>query len=80
MTAETVSIPTPHGDVTLPLAQARTMVACVRRLRATVGTATWHRNDCGCCVTVHEDAEHVTAGYLIGPDGGVDWLDEADDA
>jgi hypothetical protein len=34
----------------------------------------WHFNECGCCVSVHE-GEHAHAGYVIGSDGGCDWVE-----
>jgi len=39
-----------------------------------------HLNRCGCCVSVHEQAEHPVGGYVIGPDGGFDWHDLAHDS
>ena len=78
MSAETVTIPTPDGKtVTLPRAQAERVALCLREFRARGVPARWHQNDCGCCVTVHEAAEHVTSGYLVGADGGCEWLEDA---
>ena len=40
----------------------------------------WHWAQCGCCIVVHEhveSGEHVCEGYVIGPDGGRDWVDDA---
>jgi hypothetical protein len=71
----TVDIPTPYGVVTLPLAQAVAVVECVNRLAAEGQPVTWHRNECGCCVTVHADTRPLRGGYVIGRDGGTDWLD-----
>jgi hypothetical protein len=38
------------------------------------GRYTWHKNDCGCCVTVHPQDNHH-AGYVIDSDGGYEWID-----
>jgi hypothetical protein len=35
---------------------------------------TWHKNDCGCCVTVHPKDNH-RAGFVIDSDGGYEWID-----
>jgi hypothetical protein len=34
----------------------------------------WHKNDCGCCVTVHPKDNHH-AGYVIDSGGGYEWID-----
>lgn len=33
-----------------------------------------HWNECGCCVSVHEDVPEPSVGYVVGPDGGSDWI------
>ena len=35
----------------------------------------WHLNDCGCCIAVHEHANHHE-GFVIGPDGMADWVSD----
>jgi hypothetical protein len=50
------------------------MGARIRELEDAGKVATWHPNACGCCITVHEHAEHVHEGWVIGPDGGTDWV------
>lgn len=69
----TVTVPHPQGDVEMPLAQALAIAECLRAFR---GAGTWHRNDCGCCVTVHANVEHPTSGYIVGSDGGYNWMQE----
>jgi hypothetical protein len=42
------------------------MVRLATRLDELGAGSHWHKNECGCCVTVHG---HDCA-YIIGPDGG----------
>jgi len=69
-----VTIPTEYGPIVLPFEQAVAMAHCLEKLRAAGKTPTWHRNACGCCVSVHELADHAHEGYVVGADGGVDWI------
>lgn len=70
-----VTIPTPHGDVTLTISQATSMGKCIEYLRFQGKEAVWHPADCGCCIIVHEDGvEPCHAGFVIGQDGGYDWV------
>jgi hypothetical protein len=72
-----ITIDTPSGPVTLPFMQVTAIGKVVRQLRAEGKEATWHRNECGCCFTVHEDGvAHVYEGWVIGQDGGVDYVVE----
>jgi hypothetical protein len=60
----------PDGT-TMPFAQA----AAIERLSKLHGPDThWHRNDCGCCVTLHPDGDHQR-GYVINSDGDFDYHD-----
>lgn len=62
---------TPEGrEVSLPFAQAVAIAEACRDFAEPV----WHFNDCGCCVSVHDRREHHR-GYVIGPDGGADWVE-----
>lgn len=71
-----VTIQTPHGDVTLPYLQVMSMGRCLEELESQGKQVTWHRGECGCCVVVHEAGlDHVHAGFVIGSDGGYDWVD-----
>jgi len=75
MTEPTVTVTTAHGPVTIPLLQAEAIVRYIEELQGQGKKVTWHRNNCECCFTVHEDVEHPTEGYIIGKDGGVDWVE-----
>jgi hypothetical protein len=77
---ETLTVPVPGGgSITLPWAQAAGIADCIKKLRDQGKMVTWHPNNCGCCYTVHEDVEHPHEGYVIGKDGGVDWLEIKED-
>jgi len=69
----TFKIETPSGPVELPVAQACAVAYYVEQIREDDGVALWHRNDCGCCVAVH--AIGRDSGYVIGPDGGADFVE-----
>ena len=63
----------------LPAAQATAMARCVDYYTARGRPAIWHRIECECCLTVHEDLgndnhERLTGGFIVGQDGGVDWI------
>jgi hypothetical protein len=45
----------------------------IHELGTGLGEYSWHKNDCGCCVTVHPKDNH-NAGYLIDSDGGYEWI------
>lgn len=51
------------SGIELPYVQAAELVRLVRGAKA--GTTHWHKNDCGCCVTLHGP----DYAYVIGPDG-----------
>lgn len=71
-----VTIPTPHGDVTLPFLQAAAMGKCIQHLEFQGKQVTWHRAECPCCIVVHEAGiEPCNAGFVIGQDGGYDWVE-----
>jgi hypothetical protein len=67
-----LTVDTPHGRVTLPVAQAMTVAWCLRDFRRQ-----GHLNACGCCVAVHDPADG-SCGWLIGSDGGREWLDHVE--
>lgn len=69
-----ITIATPHGDITLPALQAIGIGECMQTLINQGKRITWHVNECGCCYTVHEDTHPITGGYVVGPDGGYDWV------
>ena len=73
-----VRFPTEHGEVIMPRAQYDALLSLMDGLIATGLDATWHANQCGCCYSVHEDVEHPTFGYVVGPDGLYDKLDLSD--
>lgn len=74
-----ISFTAANGQVVeLPFEQAMSVAACVRTLRDAGKEVTWHRNDCGCCIAVHEahgDGEPCRAGFIVGEDGGADWIE-----
>jgi hypothetical protein len=71
-----VTIPTPYGDVTMPWAQAEAVGKCIEKLKFKGKEATWHRANCDCCIVVHEASdEPVHHGFVIGRDGGFDWVE-----
>ena len=70
-----VTIDTPYGPVTMPVAAVRSIGELLLRLNAEGKDATWHPNHCGCCWSVHEDVEHPTTGYIVGSDGGYDLIE-----
>jgi hypothetical protein len=51
----------------LGLAQMIRLAEAIKAL----GHSHWHKNDCGCCVTVHGHDRSV----VIGPDGGETWFE-----
>lgn len=55
-------------------AQLREVERLTLLLRAEGKRVCVHWNSCRCCVSVHEQAEHITEGYVVGRDGGSDWL------
>jgi hypothetical protein len=66
-----VVVNTSTGEsVTMPEAQVLALAAHVPEFTDPV----WHFNECGCCVSLHE-REHPHAGYVIGSDGGCDWIE-----
>jgi hypothetical protein len=67
-----LTIPTADGQkIELPVAQALAVAEALLEFKRPV----WHVNDCGCCVSVHENEKPVTGGYVIGRDGGADWVE-----
>ena len=61
--------------ITLPDGVTVTVPQMMRILElgeALGGDFTWHKNDCGCCVTVHRRGDNHS-GYIIGDDGEYDW-------
>jgi hypothetical protein len=57
-------------EVTLTFMQ----MCVIAELRMKLGKgATWHQNNCRCCVTVHPPGHH-DRGYLVGEDGEYDWV------
>jgi len=73
MSSLNITIPTPHGDVTLPFEQFITLGKYLDQIRAEGKQPVWHPNDCGCCVSVHPEGEH--SGWVIGADGGADYVE-----
>jgi hypothetical protein len=70
MSRARVTMHTADGrEITLPLVQA----LALGRLAQDFDDPVWHRNDCGCCVSVHE-RDDDTRGYIIGADGKNDWV------
>jgi hypothetical protein len=65
-----IRLPTEHGEVRVTVAQ----MFEVGRLCALLDDPVWHSNECGCCVAVHERADSHR-GYVVGADGGSDWVD-----
>lgn len=71
MSEARITMHTPEGrEVSLPLAQALAIGEACRDFADPV----WHFNECGCCVSVHARDTHWR-GYIIGPDGGMDWVE-----
>ena len=67
---ERVAVRMPDGEyIVLPRAQA----FAIHRLARDMRDPAWHFNECGCCVSLHERHDHHR-GYVIGPDGGADWV------
>lgn len=64
----------PEHGLTLPRVMVETIAACLRVFRDDGVSATWHMNACGCCASVHA-CENGHEGYLIGSDGGYEWLE-----
>lgn len=56
-------------------AQLVAVLDCMEMLIAQGKKPTWHPNECGCCVSVHEDVPHPDCGYLIGSDGDATWME-----
>jgi hypothetical protein len=70
-----VTIQTEDGPVTFTYLQAIEMGRIINLLKAEGKQAIWHRNNCDCCVTVHEDSdEPVPGGWVVGRDGGSDYV------
>ena len=69
-----VTIPTPHGDVTMPWDQAMELARRLAAFKAEGVTPAWHPQECGCCVMVHERTDQPRGGWLIGDDGGSEWI------
>lgn len=63
-------------NITLPNGVTLTYIQVVRihSLGDGLGEYEWHKNDCGCCVTVHPKGDHKR-GYVIDSDGGYEWVD-----
>lgn len=59
----------------MPRKQRAAVDVALRTYLAEGIVPTWHYNSCGCCVAVHADVERPRCGFLIGKDGGTDWLD-----
>jgi hypothetical protein len=74
VTTDTITFHTPDGDVTMPVAQAESLQACARVLLEAGDSPTWHFNECGCCIAVHENVEHPSTAFIVGRDGGVDLI------
>lgn len=71
-----ITVPTGHGDVTLPVVQMLAVADRVDELRSQGKAPVWHPANCGCCIVVHEAGEHPPAGgFLVGDDGGYEWID-----
>lgn len=68
-----ITIETPDGDVVLPVPQAMRMADAIRAINDAGGKPVWHFQDCGECVCVHKYG--ASAGWVIGPDGGADWVE-----
>lgn len=74
-TPEEITVELPgYGHVLITWAQAQAIAVAIKELHGRGLVPTWHPNECGCCVSVHDDVEHPDAGWLIGRDGGSDWI------
>jgi hypothetical protein len=70
-----ITFDTPYGPVTLPFEQMIGLHSCLEAIRAEGKKPYWHPNECGCCISVHEDVQFPTGGYVIGQDGEYDWVE-----
>jgi hypothetical protein len=64
----------PDEEIELPLVQAEAIGRSLREFEKPC----WHRNECGCCFSIHESPEPgatLTGGYVVGPDGERDWIE-----
>lgn len=68
MSEPTITLP---GGVTVTVAQVTRIVELGQLLD---DDFTWHKNECGCCVTVHRAGDN-SGGYIIGADGEYDWYE-----
>lgn len=66
------------GGTELGFIQAMTLSELVRT-KGDPDEASWHPNNCGCCVTFHPNRDH-TKGYVISSDGGYDYIDLSEEA
>lgn len=48
--------------------------ATIGRLRDRHPNATWHFNDCGCCVCVHPEGD-IASGYVVNDEGRAELRD-----
>jgi hypothetical protein len=71
-----VTFDTPYGKKTLPFEQLMALHSIMEAMRADGLKPVWHPNECSCCISVHDNVEHPTGGYVIGPDGEYDWREE----
>jgi hypothetical protein len=46
------------------------------RLTQLYPASTWHFADCGCCLCLHPDGTDASHGFVIGKDGGSDYVKE----
>jgi hypothetical protein len=60
----------PGREIELPLPQLMSVGEVIGEFADPV----WHWADCKCCIVVHESGEHIVGGYIVGPDGGRDWI------
>jgi hypothetical protein len=65
-----ITIPTPHGPVTLTWEQVVAMGKVIQRYESEGQVPTWHLCENGCCVVIHEKTEQlVGVGWVINQAG-----------
>jgi hypothetical protein len=70
MAEETVRVRVDPGhEIEVPLKQLLSVGEVMDEFAAPV----WHWAHCGCCIVVHDES-NAHDGYVIGPDGGRDWV------
>jgi uncharacterized Zn finger protein len=59
------------SELTTP--QLVAVAQCHELLKERGQSPVWHFNECGCCVSVHDDREEVHSGAVINQQGEVFW-------